>query len=116
MAPIPFKIPDVHEGFSEAHGILYLDEEFLVFEVQTLTLGMIKQDPETIKVELAALHEVEFKPGLFSDRLLIRPKKLQLLAAMPGKHEGELKLKVKRAERARVLGFIREVERRQEGR
>ncbi|TDI71135.1 MAG: hypothetical protein E2O85_02505 [Bacteroidetes bacterium] len=112
MLSLPFEIPDVHAGFSEAKGVLRMEDEFLVFQVQTVTLGMFKEDPETIKIEIGALIDVRHERGLFRDKLYIRPKKLQLLDAMPGKHLLELRLKIRRKHRASALILVDSLRRR----
>ena len=58
---IPFEISDVHAGFSEAKGLLHVEGEFLVIDIQTITAGMFKQSPETIKIELAALSDIRLE-------------------------------------------------------
>ncbi|NNE34020.1 MAG: hypothetical protein HKN13_02215 [Rhodothermales bacterium] len=111
MISIPFEIDEIHGGLSEAKGVLRLEDEFLVFQVQTITLGMFKQDPELIKIEIAALEEIRFEKKLVSDRIYIRPKKLQLLDVMPGKHGIEVALKIKRKNRTRALILVDAVRR-----
>lgn len=108
MLRVPFEIPDVHGGLSEASGMLYREEEFLVFEFQIETLGF-KQAPRTIKVELPVVVNMRLVPGIFSDRLCIIPKKLALLDALPGSHKGEAKLKVAKRYRDDVEALIEDV-------
>lgn len=112
MISVPFLIPEVHAGFSEATGVLRLEDEFLVFHVQTETLGMFKQDAETIKIEISALYDVRHERGVFKDKLFIRPKKQQLLDVMPGKHGIEVQLKIKRKHRTTALILVDTVRRR----
>ncbi len=112
MISIPFEISEVHAGFSEAKGIVRIEDEFLVFQVQTVTLGMFKQDPEIIKIELAALEEIRLETRLVNDRIYIRPRKIELLEVMPGKHGIELMLKVKRKHRTSALLLVDTVRRR----
>ena len=109
---IPFEIPEVHLGFSESKGVVGIEDEFLVFQFQTVTLGLFKQDPETIKIEIEALYDLRHERGLVKDKLFIRPKKLQLLEAMPGKHSIEIRLKVRRKYRSKALILVDTVRRR----
>ena len=113
MISIPFEISEVHAGFSEAKGILRMEDEFLVFQVQIVTLGMFKQKPEIIKIEFSAIDEIRHERRLVSDRLYVRPKRVQLLDVMPGKHAIEVKLKIKRKYRTRMLLLVDAVRRRQ---
>jgi len=106
MLSVPFEISEVHSGFSEARGILRIEEEFLVFQLQVVTLSVFKRAPEIIKVEFAAIDEMRLERHLITDRLFIRPKKMKLLEVMPGKHPMEVKLKVKRKHRTRTLLLV----------
>jgi hypothetical protein len=110
---IPFELNEVHGGFSEATGVMYLEGGYLVFEVMVTTLGIFKREPETIKVELGVIDTMRLEKRFRKDRLFIRPTKPQLLHTMPGKHEGALELRIKRAHRSTVEAIIREVESRQ---
>jgi len=107
---IPFEISEVHAGFSEVKGLLLVEDEFLVFNVQTITMGMFKQDPETIKIELAALSDIRLEKRVFRDRLYIRPKTNSLLEAVPGKHLGEIMVKVWRKHRSLTMTLIDDVQ------
>ncbi len=91
MYSIPFKLPDLHQGFVEVKGLLSLEDEFLVIDVQTSLLDMFEQDAETIKIEIAALRDAYIDRGLFRDRICIIPKGRALLDALPGVHAGEVR-------------------------
>ena len=112
MVSIPFEISEVHAGFSEAKGIVRIEDEFLVIQVQIVTMGLFKQKPEIIKIEFAAIDEIRLEKRLISDRLYIRPKRLKLLEVVPGKHAMEVKLKIRRKHRTRTLLLIDAVRRR----
>lgn len=109
---IPFELPSIDMGFTEVKGLLYLDDEFLVFEVGTGLAGGSHSDNQTIKVEPGALAEVRHEQGLLHDHLIVRPKKDDLLTAMPGTFEGELKLKIKKPHRREVEYLVHEISRR----
>ncbi len=109
MESIPFQLPDTNMGTTENSGLVYLDDEFLVFDLQSGLAGLTKNVSRTIKIEPAALVDVRFVQGRIKDALYIRPKKSELLEAMPGDHEVEVKLKIaKRHRRAaeRLAGMI----------
>lgn len=109
---IPFETPDIHHGFSEGKGFVYLDDEFLVFEVRIHTLGLFEQEAQVIKVEPAVIEAIRLERGLFSDKLCIRPRKIEVLDAIPGDHEIEVKLKVKRKHRLSAQQFVADVSNR----
>lgn len=110
MNSIPFKLPDV--GLYEIEGYLYFEEDFLVFDVEKSLFGEFEADEQTIKVEPSAIEEMEFKKGVFKDKLCIRPKKHDLLKAMPGSFKEELKLSLSRKQRDKVYQLIDEFNRR----
>jgi hypothetical protein len=107
---IPFEISDVHAGFSEAKGLIHVEDDFLVFNVQTITMGMFKQSPETIKIELAALSDIRLEKKIFRDRLYIRPKTNKLLDVIPGKHLGEIMVKVWRKHRPASMSMVDDIQ------
>jgi hypothetical protein len=112
MISVPFEISEVHAGFSEARGIMRLEDDFLVFQVQVVTMGLFKRSPETIKIEFGAIDEVRLEKRLVSDRVYIRPRRLRFLEVMPGKHAMEVRLKVKRKHRTRALLLVDSIRRR----
>ena len=107
---IPFTIPSTNMGFTEHEGLLYLEDEFLVFDLQSGFPGGQKDDRHLIKIETSAVKDMQLKPGAGSDRLFIWPKKEALLEAMPGNHQGgKIKLTVKRKHREaleKMLGVM----------
>lgn len=112
MMRIPFKLPDIAGGLREGKGLLFLDDEFLVFEVSTALLGEFAADSAVIKIEPAALEEIRLERRLFFDRLYVRPKKGDLLEAMPGRHDFEVELRVRRRYRPDLERLLVDVERR----
>ena len=114
MRPIPFQLPDLHGGLTEIKGNLYLDDEFLVFDLETALLGEFDKEHQVIKIEPRALAEIRLDPGVFRDRLCVRPKKRDLLTAMPGTYGTELVLKIWTRHRARAEHLVADVRRRQD--
>lgn len=110
MMSIPFEIPEIHAGFSEAKGIIRVEEEFLIFEFRMHTMGLFKQPFEVVKIEVAALSDIRLTKHIFRDRLYIRPKTERLLNTIPGKHLGEVKLLVWRKYRATALSLVDDIQ------
>ncbi len=110
MNSIPFKLPDV--GFNEVSGYLYFEDEFLVFDVSSSFLGEFSEEEQTIKIEPAAIEDVELKKGVFKDKLCVRPKKVDLLKAIPGSFEEEVQLRIARKHRDKAERLIDEFNRR----
>ena len=112
MHSIPFQLPD--EGLREISGSVYLDEDYLVFEVQDALMGEFDIDRQVIKIEPAALVAVRLDPGIIQDKLCIRPKKRDLFKVMPGTHYEELRLKIWSKYRGQAEQLVEEVRRRTE--
>ncbi|MBO6575022.1 MAG: hypothetical protein JJ896_06395 [Rhodothermales bacterium] len=109
---IDFTLPDIHGGFTEIEGAVYLDEEFLVLDLEEAQFGGLRKKDRIIKIEPAALSSITMRRGLVRDRICIRPKKDALLQAVPGTHRGEVQLRVWRPRRLDTKKLIQEVRRR----
>lgn len=110
MERIPFEIHD-----SRGHkvgGLLFLEDEFLVFDLQVRRWGLVKQPPETVKAELKVIERITFEQGFFGDRILVVPRRIELLDAIPGDHKGEVHLKIAKRYRSDAQDFVSEVLRR----
>lgn len=112
MESIPFQLEDTNMGLTEHRGLLYLDDEFLVFEIQSGLSGMSKGERQTIKIEPAALASVRFNQGGIKDTIYIRPKKEALLRAIPGDYETEVKLKIAKRNRQAAERFVNHLQHR----
>jgi hypothetical protein len=99
MRSVPFTISEVHGGLTEGHGVAYIEDEYLVLEVQTAFLGLFKRDPEVYRIDLTDLESVRHKRGLRKDRLRLRTHTLDVLDPVPGVSKGELCLLVHRKDR-----------------
>ncbi|NNF03805.1 MAG: hypothetical protein HKN17_05000 [Rhodothermales bacterium] len=106
---VPFKISEVHGGVSHAFGTLYLEDEFLVIEYRIHVMDMFKRPPETIKIELGVISDIEFKQSLFGDRVRLLPKKLSVLDAVPGKHKDVVTFKTKKKYREPARRLVNEI-------
>ncbi len=92
MAVVPFTISDDHGH--DISGLLSLEEEFIVFDVQVKKWGIFDEPPEKVKAEFGLIDTIRLDRGIFKDHIFIVPKRPDLLKAVPGTHKGELKLKV----------------------
>lgn len=107
MASIPFEIYD-NRGH-KVSGLVYLEEAFVVFEVQVKKWGLYNEPSEKVKAELGVITAIRFEPGIFGDRIYVVPKRMELLEAIPGDHKGELKLKIAKRHRDEAQRFVAEV-------
>jgi len=110
MSGIPFQLPDI--GLREINGTIYLDDEFLVFEVEDAFIGEFDKEHMVIKVEPAALTDIRLDRGIIRDRLYIRPKKRDLLTVMPGTYSEALPLTMWNTQRRRAEQLVAAVRRR----
>lgn len=113
MQRLRFQLPDLDAGFTEVSGVLYLDDEFLVFEIETALLGEFDKEQQVIKIEPAALKDIRLDRGIVRDKLCIRPKTDALLKALPGDHLGEVQLKVWSTNRRQAEQLVEVVRARQ---
>ncbi len=111
MSGIPFRLPDDNFGLTEIGGVLYLEEEYLVFDVGTGLPGGSRKDHQIIKIEYAALNKLQLDRGLLKDRLHVAPKTNELLQAMPGTYKEELVLSIRKKYREAVEQLVYEVRR-----
>ncbi len=113
VSRLPFQLPDANLGITEIKGVVYLDEAYLVLEVRSGVTGGTKKKQQVIKVEPGALEEVQFNRGTFRDQLYLKPKKRDLLRAMPGmyKNKEALKLRIPKRYRAEAEHLVDEIRR-----
>ncbi|MEM6644681.1 MAG: hypothetical protein AAF730_00360 [Bacteroidota bacterium] len=106
MNRIAFSLPDV--GLREVRGLVYIDDGFLVVQVKNMLLGMVDEEKDTIKIEPPALLSVHIRRGLIWDRLVIQPKKMDLLDMVPGQHKNSVDLRVLRKYRSDLERLLSE--------
>lgn len=111
---IPFQLPDTNLGLTENKGRIYLDEEFLVFEVSSGFSGLTNKKQQKIKIEPSALEAIRLDRGLFKDKLVLRPKSRALFRVMPGmyKDKEELTMSIWTKYRAAAERLVDAVRRR----
>ena len=104
MNRIEFTLPDV--GLQEIQGLVWFEDGYLMIEVNNKLLGLVETDSEVIKIEPNALRDIYIRHRLFKDRLVLEPKKSDLLDALPGKHANDVQLKIWRSKRSQVNRLI----------
>jgi hypothetical protein len=102
MPSVPFEVERSSHGMTRSAGVLHVEGEHLTFEVQTTVLGFFHRSPRTYRLDLTDLDEVRYKRGLLRDRLTIRTRPLDRITKLPGAADGELRLRIKRADRRAV--------------
>lgn len=109
---IPFQLADTSMGLKEHNGLVYLDAEFLVFEVQSGISGGRKDDQKIIKIEPSALVSLRLEHGMVKDTLYVQPKKETLLSVMPGSYKDTLKLSIAKRYRDAAEALVQRVAQR----
>ncbi len=104
MKPIPFKLPDM--GLREITGEVSVEDGYLIIKVQDALLGILDSDKDIIKIEPAALDAIYVKPGIFKDKLVVAPRKMELLNLMPGEHQGAVELHIWKTYRPEVQRLV----------
>lgn len=104
MNRVAFSLPDV--GLREIRGLVFVDEEFLVLRIEDSLVGLADKKTHVIKLLPSALEDVSVRRGLASDRLVIRPKRSELLDIVPGQHASALELKIKKKHGADLEGVL----------
>lgn len=105
-ASIPFTLGSTNYGLTEHAGLIYLEDEFFVFEIQSGISGLGKNDRQVIKIERKALDEVEIRQGKRTDKLYVYPKKTALLEAMPGDHREKVSLSIPKRYREQLEKLV----------
>lgn len=106
MNRVAFTLPDV--GLREVRGLVYIEEGYLVLQIKNALLGVLDAEKDTFKIEPGALEEVRIKRGFFKDRLVLTPKKADLLDAVPGEHRSAVELRVWRKYRQDLERLVEE--------
>jgi hypothetical protein len=101
---IAFTLPDV--GLREVKGLVYMDDDALVLKLHDALLGMLDDERKEIRIEPSALASVSIQRGLLRDRLVLRPKRPDLLDAVPGEHASAVELRVKRRHRGALEELV----------
>lgn len=98
---IPFRIKNLHHGFSEANGLLHLESERIVleFEVQDNLVGLAKSGLKEISIPFSGLDEIRYKSGFFSGKIVLAGKSMKVMEDIPGAEHGEVTLLVRRRDK-----------------
>lgn len=101
MRSLPFVIDDLNGGFMILEGILSVERGKLHFEFQKkdAVLAAYKSDLKTIEIDLSEISMMEYKKGLFSNKLIIHSKRASAFVDLPGNELTERILKIKKKHR-----------------
>lgn len=84
----------------------YVEDGFFVLKIQDSLLGMLDAETDILKIEPGALKKVYIKRGLIGDRLVLEPRRAELLDAIPGEHTVAVELRVRRKYRQELEALV----------
>ena len=106
---IPFLMPTASKDFAEIGGLLYTEDEFLVFEIQSGISGGSRKKDQIVKIEKKAIRFIDLSKAVLKDILSVQPKRQQLLDVLPGDHVDAVRLKINNTYRSEVERLIADV-------
>ncbi len=106
---VPFRLPSIHAGLTEVGGVLYIEDDFLIFEVAYGIPGASSKERRVVKLEMNALHKIALQQGVLNDKLEVHSGNPELLRVMPGSHETMLRLTVPRKHRHRAAALVYDI-------
>ncbi|MEQ9266522.1 MAG: hypothetical protein RLN81_14935 [Balneolaceae bacterium] len=101
MRNLPFYIDDLNGGFMKLEGILRVEGGKLLFEFQKkdAVFEAYKSDIMTTEISLSDIDMMEFKKGVFTNKLTIYASRPSVFQDLPGNELTERVLKVKKKHR-----------------
>lgn len=107
MNRLEFTLPDV--GLREIEGLTWVEDGFLVIQLSNKLIGLVDEERDLIKVEPTALSEIRLQKRPFKDRLILVPKRRDLLDAIPGNHANDVRLRIWRTKRSQTEQLVIDV-------
>lgn len=108
---LPFKIPDVFQGFAETSGIMKIEEQSLVLEFQTVdsVFGAIKSEVKNLNLPFTEIEALDFKKSIFGNKLTIRTNSLTTSSQLPNQTGCEVQLHIDKKDVEIALSFVSNV-------
>lgn len=107
MNRLEFTLPDV--GLREIGGLVWVEDGFVVIQLSNKLIGLVDEEKDIIKIEPTALRDIRIQKRPFKDRLILAPKRRDLLDAIPGKHANDVRLRIWRTKRSKTEQLIIDV-------
>lgn len=91
---LPFSIPNLYEGFAQAHGIVKASEVGLTleFEVKDGLLGVLRSGVKEVQIPIDEIASVDLSFFWFLTRLVIKTRSMALLSKVPQSKAGQVAL------------------------
>ena len=106
MESVPFSIKGVYQGLADCRGMVRLESNQLVIELETRDgiFGVLRSGVKTISIPYIELESVTFRRGFFrGGRLRICAHRLSTLANIPGQQGAEIELMITRRHRSKAM-------------
>ncbi len=98
-------------GAREANGVVRLEPDQVILEVQTRVLGLIQTGLKEVTIPLAEIAAISFEYRLVHSLITLRVRSLKTLVDLPGNNSASLKLKVKGWKSRQIArAFVAEVD------
>jgi len=112
MQALPFRIKKIFEGLAESEGILKVSDEMLHLEFQTrdTVFGVLKSDVRQLEIPLDKIQEIQFKKGMFGDKIIIRANDLKTFEEVPNQKGGEIKLHLDKKHRHDTIMLVSDIQ------
>ena len=110
MKSVPFSISDNHSGLSEIRGVVCLEGDDVVIEMQIKFIGLFKRPSQSFRFDMTDLEEVRHTRRFWGDTLTLRTRPMEIVTDIPGSSDGALCLKVKRADRPALDALLDRLE------
>lgn len=110
---LPFTVPELTGGLTEAFGLVRDEGECLAFEFQTKdTVFGIKGKMRLVRVPLADIAAIRLERRWFGRfKLVIQAERLESLALLPGVQSGKVVLKIAKADLPAAEAFLAQLHR-----
>lgn len=93
---LPFSLPDA--GVSEVKGVLYLESDHIILEVVSGLPGVTESQTMRVRIALEAIDALGFENGVIKDSIFLDSSE-EILEVIPGRHTGQLRMRVRRRHR-----------------
>ncbi len=110
---VGFTIPG-SSGLLHAEGMLFLEEQGLVIEHQTVfgMSGIFKTSVKETEIPLNDLARIKLEPGFWNSELVIQGRSLKTLRHLPGRASGGVRLKINRQSNRAAQNLENEINKR----
>ena len=109
VAGVPFRIPDLDSGLKEVRGVMYLEPEVLVLDIESGFSGLSRPERHTVKLETSVIEGFDLAHGLAYDRVSVRLSDQSHFERLPWPIVGKLVLRTSRRNRRETDSIVRMV-------